>query len=83
MPNKPAATKALRQSIKRAKTNLRMKTHFKQTYKKAVELKKGSDDQAKKTAFAKFQQIADKAAKKNVISKALANRKKSVLMKSK
>ncbi len=81
MPNKPSAEKELRKSKKRAVQNLRLKTHVKTLYKKSLEaLNAGKLDEAKKLA-AQFQQVVDKAAKRNAVSMNRSRRKKSALAK--
>ncbi len=82
MPTKHAAIKDLRKNVKRHARNVRLTTHVKQTLRKSKELiTKGDLANAKKEAI-KFQQIIDKAAKKNAISKNAARRKKSRMMKA-
>lgn len=81
MPNKTAAMKSLRQSKKRQVTNARIKTDVRVKFKNIDALiKEGKLDEAKKLVQT-FQKAIDKAAKKNVISKNKANRKKANLMK--
>ena len=82
MPNKHAAIKDLRKNARRAARNARLKTHVKHLLRKTTDtLKEGSPQEAKAAAIA-FQKIADKAVKNRVISKSLANRKKSSVMKA-
>lgn len=81
MPNKTAAMKSLRQSKKRQVTNSRIKVDVRAKFKNIDTLiKEGKLDEAKKLVST-FQKTIDKAAKKNVISKNKANRKKANLMK--
>lgn len=82
MPNKHAAIKDLRKNARRAARNARLKTHTKHLLRKATDLLKAGNSQDAKEAVITFQKIADKAVKNNVISKGLANRKKSALMKA-
>lgn len=81
MPNKTAAMKSLRQSKKRQVTNALIKTDVRAKFKNIDALiKEGKLDEAKKLVQT-FQKAIDKAAKRNVISKNKANRKKANLMK--
>ena len=80
MPNKQSALKELRKSKKRATHNRRILTNVKHIYKECLELVKDNKlEEAKKLAI-KFQQAADKAAKRHVISTNKSRRKKSRLM---
>ena len=81
MPNLKNAKKALRQSEKRAETNLVVKN----TYKKAVKLARKAIDAGGKDLNEKLrlaQKKLDKAAKKGVIKKNTASRKFSRLAKA-
>lgn len=69
-----SAQKALRQSIRRKKINLRRKGAFKDAIKEARKLK---SNEALSLAY----KAIDKAAKRGVIKKNTANRKKSRLAK--
>lgn len=81
MANKKSALKELRKTYKRSEHNLRIKTHVKWLYKNCLEqLKAGKNEEAKESAV-KFQQAADKAAKRHVISVNRARRKKASLTK--
>jgi ribosomal protein S20 len=82
MPTKHAAIKDLRKNARRAARNARLKTHTKHLLRKATDLLKAGSTQEAKAAAITFQKIADKAVKNKVISKGLANRKKSMLMKA-
>lgn len=82
MPNKKAAIKDLRQSKKRAQRNASIKTHAKVHFNKAQELLNAGNVKDAAEMIKKFQQIADKAAKKNALTKNKVNRKKSKLMKA-
>ena len=82
MPNKKAAIKDLRQSKKRAERNARIKTHAKVHFNNAQALLKEGKTKEAAEMIKKFQQIADKAAKKNALTKNKVNRKKSKLMKA-
>ena len=75
MPNIKAAEKWVRQTEKRTKRNLDVKTRLKTLYKKAA----GSDDTALRTTV---ESQFDKAAQKGVIHPNKAARKKSRLAKA-
>jgi len=79
MPNTKSALKELRKSKKRNDHNHRILTNVKHLYKDCVSLIKDNKlEEAKKLAI-KFQQAADKAAKRHVISINRSRRKKSAL----
>lgn len=82
MPNKHAAVKDLRKNARRAARNARLKTHVKHLLRKTTDLVKAGNTKEAKEVAIQFQQIADKAAKNNVITKSVANRKKSSIMKA-
>ena len=79
MPNTKSAMKAMRQNIKRRNINLKaleaIKKASKQVRKTASAGKKDETSKALSQAFAAL----DKAAKKNIIHKNTASRKKSRL----
>lgn len=81
MPNKHASIKDLRKSKKRAAANALVKSNVKFHLQQAQQLLKKGDLEGAKQAAIKFQQAADKAAKRNVISKNKMNRKKGSIMK--
>ena len=81
MPNKQASIKDLRKSTKRAKHNLRIKTHVKHLVKKSAEVVAEEKFTEAKELIRIMQQAVDKAAKRGVIDKNKASRKKSQLMK--
>jgi len=74
LPNIKAATKWVRQSEKRTKRNLDVKTRLKTIYKKA----KGGDEAQARAVEGQF----DKAASKGIIHPNKAARKKSRLAKA-
>ena len=80
MPNKKSAVKALRQSVKRAVRNYKVKRAVKEAIKdskKLIETKeKQAVDKVKEAV-----KLLDKAASKKIIKKNAAARKKSRLMK--
>jgi len=81
MPIKEAAKKYLRQTKKHRVLNLSRARAVKDTTKKIAKLvTAGSKDEAKKLISAAYQAI-DKAAKRGIIKKNTAARKKSRLMK--
>ena len=75
MPNIKAATKWVRQTEKRTKRNLDVKTRLKTIYKKTA---KAGDEAQARTVEAQF----DKAAAKGIIHPNKAARKKSRLAKA-
>ena len=82
MPNTKSAAKAMRQSQKRRARNLKVKDKFKSAVKEVKKLvaagKKSEAMEAMKAAMSTL----DKAAKKHVIKKGAASRKKSRLAKA-
>lgn len=81
MPNIESAKKNLRQSKKRQALNSRIKKTMKETVKKTRLLKmEGKNEEAKNLLSLAYQAI-DKAAKRGVIKKNTASRKKSRLAK--
>jgi small subunit ribosomal protein S20 len=81
MPITKSAYKALRQSLKRKKFNLKRKDAMKETVRKIKKLKAdGKTEEALKLLNLAYKTI-DKAAKRGVIKKNTANRKKSRLVK--
>lgn len=80
MPIKQSAKKALRQTKKRRVINLSRQKEAKDLIKKIEKLASTKKDEAKKLIPQAFQAI-DKAAKRGVIKKNNAARKKSRLMK--
>lgn len=79
MPNIESAKKALRQSKKKQTLNLRMKKAMKKTVKKARLLKMAGKNEEAKNLLSRAYQTIDKAAKRGVIKKNTAGRKKSRL----
>ncbi|HEX5429942.1 MAG TPA: 30S ribosomal protein S20 [Patescibacteria group bacterium] len=79
MPNTKSAMKAMRQNLKRRQINLKVLDSVKKTSKAARKAiaggKKGDLNKALSAAYSAL----DKAAKKNVIHKNTASRKKSRL----
>lgn len=82
MPIKKSAKKALRQSVKRRARNIKRKEVMKSEIKKVKKLK--AEDKTKEAAvsLSLAYKAIDKAAKKGVIKKKAAARKKSRLAKS-
>ena len=82
MPNTKSAAKAMRQSLRRKTRNLKVKDKFKSAVKEVRKLiaagKKSEAMEAMKAAMSAL----DKAAKKHVIKKGAASRKKSRLAKA-
>ena len=79
MPITKSAKKALRQSEKRHKFNLRRKVKFKDTVKEFKKAVIAKDFDKAKILLPKVYKTLDKAAKNNTISKNTASRKKSRL----
>jgi small subunit ribosomal protein S20 len=80
MPNKKSAKKELRKSVKREAANLKVKKLMKTTVKNSLK-KVQAEDKSVKEDLATIMKNIDKAAKKGVIKKNHASRKKSRLMK--
>ncbi|OIP79348.1 MAG: 30S ribosomal protein S20 [Parcubacteria group bacterium CG08_land_8_20_14_0_20_48_21] len=79
MPQKNAAKKALRQSLKHATRNQKIQTELKMTLKKSRQFIDAKKDGVK-TKVADTIKLLDKAVKKGIIKKNTAARKKSRLM---
>jgi small subunit ribosomal protein S20 len=79
MPIKKASAKHVRQTIVRSAANRAVKNEFKDAIKKARKLIAAKDAKAK-DAVLKATTLLDKAARKGVIKKNAAGRKKSRLM---
>lgn len=80
MPNKKSAKKELRKTIKRNTANKKIATKLKSLIKANIKQIKAGSAQVKED-FVKTIQTIDKAAKKGIIKKNTASRKKSRLMK--
>lgn len=80
MPNKKSATKALKQSVKRAVRNFKVKRAVKDIIKDSKKLIETKEKQAAEKVKQAVK-LLDKAAAKKVIKKNTAARKKSRLMK--
>lgn len=80
MPNKKSAKKELRKSVKREAANLKVKNVMKTAIKKSLK-KVQAVDKSVKEDFTTVMKNIDKAAKKGVIKKGNAARKKSRLAK--
>lgn len=79
MPNLKTSIKDLRKTKRRTVNNDRLRNRVKKSVKKFNDLiKQGEKDAAEKTLRHTFK-VLDKAAKKNVINKGKASRKKSRL----
>ncbi|MDD3862183.1 MAG: 30S ribosomal protein S20 [Candidatus Gracilibacteria bacterium] len=79
MPVIKSAKKQMRQNMKRREQRLPIRNQMKTTYKKALKLlKEGKIAEAEKFLATAYK-VIDTAAKKNIIHKNNANRKKSVL----
>ncbi len=80
MANKQSALKELRKTKKRTAHNSRIKTNVKQLFRQCMDLIQAGDMENAKLKAKEFQQTADKAAKRHIISQNRAARKKSALM---
>ncbi len=80
MPNKKSAKKELRKAVKRQKDNNLVKSKAKDLIKKTKKLIEAKDKTAKND-FNNVIQAIDKMAKKGIIKKNAASRKKSRLQK--
>lgn len=82
MPNTKSAAKAMRQSKRRQEFNSRTKQFFKDAVKSVRKLIKEGKKSEAAEAMKKAMSALDKAAKKHVIHKNTAARKKSRLAKA-
>jgi small subunit ribosomal protein S20 len=80
MPNKKSAKKELRKTIKRNAANKKVANKLKDLVKVSLKQIKATDKKVKEE-FTKTIKAIDKAAKKGIIKKNTASRKKSRLMK--
>lgn len=79
MPNKNSAKKYIRVTARKTAQNRKVKKNFRDAVKELeVLIKEGKKEEAKKN-FTKAQKSLDKAAKRGVIKKNTAARKKSRL----
>lgn len=82
MPNTRAAKDAMRNALRRNKINTRTKFKFKEAVKKVTTAISAGDANSAKENLRAAMATLDKAAKKNVIPKKRAARKKSRLAKA-
>lgn len=82
MPITQSAKKALRQSKKRRVVNVRYLAHIRTLTKQLKKLAQENKLKEARTLLPKVYQALDKAAKKNVIRKNTASRKKSRIARS-
>jgi len=80
MPNKKSAAKELRKAVKRNAVNKKVSDKMKNLTKVSLKQLKANDKKVKEE-YTKTIKAIDKAAKKGVIKKNTASRKKSRLMK--
>jgi len=80
MPNKKSAAKELRKAVKRNAANKKVSDKLKNFVKISLKQIKAGDKKVKED-YSKTIKMIDKAAKKGVIKKNTASRKKSRLMK--
>ncbi len=81
MPNLAASKKALRSSKRKAVYNQRKKVLMKKAVKRVRDLLRAGESKAAQEAMSDAYQAIDKAAKRGVIKKNTASRKKSRLVK--
>lgn len=81
MPIQKASFKHARQTVKRTATNRLVKDEYREAVKKARKLIAAKDSGAKAAVLAACK-LLDKAARKRVIAKNAASRKKSRLMRA-
>lgn len=79
MPNKHAAEKSLRKSIKATEKNRELKTQIKKIRKQILEALKDNESAKVKELGMKFHQMVDKAAKGSTLHRNTANRFKARL----
>ena len=82
MPIKQSAKKAAKQSLKRKAVNVEFKVMMKDATKAVKKLIANGEVETVVEALIVAQKRIDKAAKRNIISKESASRKKSHLMKA-
>ncbi len=82
MPNTKSAAKAMRQSLRRKSHNLKVKDRFKSAVKDVRKLIAAGKKSEAAAALKAAMSALDKAAKKRVIKKNAASRKKSRLAKA-
>ena len=82
MPNTKSAAKAMRQSFRRKVHNIKVKDSFKAAVKEVKKLIAAGKKSEAVEAMKKAMSTLDKAAKKHVIKKGAASRKKSRLAKA-
>ena len=82
MPNIKSAAKAMRQSIKRRLQNLKTKDKFKNAVKQVKQFVAAGSKKDAMEAMKEVMSALDKAAKKHVIHKNTASRRKSRLAKA-
>jgi len=80
MPNKKSAEKELRKTVKRNAANKKVASKLKDLVKTSIKQIKANDKKVKED-YTKTIKAIDKAAKKGIIKKNNASRKKSRLMK--
>lgn len=79
MPNLKTSIKDLRQTKRRTLYNDRLRSRVKKSVKKFQDLVKAEEKDAAEKSLKQTFKVLDKAAKKNVIKKGKASRKKSRL----
>lgn len=80
MPITTSAKKALRQNSKAKLVNAKQKRELHDLEKEIIDLCSANKDEAKKL-FPKYMKLADKMAKRNIIAKNAAARKKARIAK--
>ncbi len=77
MPNLKSAKKSMRQNARRRERNMKTRTRVKNTRRSMMEALKGGDVTAGAEALRTYSSALDKAAKKGVIAKNTAIRRKN------
>ena len=81
MPNKAAAAKAWRQSLKRHVRNLKVKSELQRLRKKVRRLSTGKNQEEARSSLLLVLKALDRAAQKGIIKRNTAARYKSRLLK--
>ena len=81
MPNLPSAKKAFKQSKQRATLNRRYKNRIKVVGRELQSAVEAQNPEEIKTKLSSFFKAIDKAAKKNILHRNTANRKKALASK--
>lgn len=80
MAHKHAAIKHLRQTKKRTEQNVKVKKSLTYLRKAALKAVANKDEKEARKLYTEFQKAADRAARKNIVKKNTAARKKSRIL---